>query len=882
MSGSTKNSSETLSEASSTTESRSETVIAEPKTPKTNKSEPTTAQPKKGKTSWVKRIVKFILFFLLLLFVLLAVAYLVRIPLLNFSLKQSLPDGIQVSIGTLDIAGIDRNIHVGDVDVTLRKPAFEGELDVTLDQIDLLGIDYAALTSEAAQKLKQEGENEEPLTAKQLAQIVEEKIKGLLAALKTSDETKEGDADKSDAVSETDHNVLADTFQIEGIAVAMKTDEMSLNSKLSTLIINGIDYTYSHNHDVVLGSFQLKETDVTMKNKDMDLDVDLTGINLNKLDYTYLTSTKDPMKQHDAKLSGIKLSKLKVKLNQDNTKLDTQFDQLNLKGIQFKNAVAQLKQLGLDVLNVNLSQPDVPVNNIDLKALKVAKVKVGVEKGDVSLASLALNQVDAKLDAWQWVAGLTSLELNQLALKNWSENITLAKTRLNALALDIKKKEAVRLPELAVNDVSFNDQNLLIDQVHLLSPQINVVREKSGAISLAPPVSENDSEKEKDSKSNEAEKEQGSKDEQSKPLEYVINRILIDNTAKKSTKGKQKKGYVRWVDKAVGSPVDLTLSIDELKVTDLDSQSHKAPRTIKHKVKQPGKKGDEVREITGKTHVMLRSKLSGDSPLKADAWFDVGSVASDFVSIIDLKHMELPLVSPYTVDTIGYKIRSGQFSTHIDASATDSKLDGNINLKLLRADLKPADKDTMESFNKELTMPLPTALSLLEDRDKEIELDMPLKGDINDPSFSAKGVMRFVMLKAIKEATVYYVKSALLPQNTVFSLVDMFGGMVYDKLTELPAMKYKKGQVELTSAHKSFLDNVGKMMAKKKKLRFRVCGLASPLDGDEANAITLTQQRTAAVRQYLVQEHKIATERLMQCLASYEEKLEQSEVKLVL
>jgi hypothetical protein len=244
--------------------------------------------------------------------------------------------------------------------------------------------------------------------------------------------------------------------------------------------------------------------------------------------------------------------------------------------------------------------------------------------------------------------------------------------------------------------------------------------------------------------------------------------------------------------------------------------------------------------------------------------------------------MELPAVSPYTVDAMGYSMSAGQFSTHVKVSAKQRQLAGNANLKLVKAKLKATDKDAMDKFNKELTMPLPTALSLLEDGDGEIELDMPLKGSLDDPSFSAKGIMRFLMLRAVKEATVYYLKAALLPQNTLFSIADLFGGMVYNKLTELPAIRYKKEQIDLTKEQFAFLDRVAVMMSKKAKLRFKVCGVSAAYDGEPTTAKSLADQRVAKARRYLVDEKQIAADRLMQCLSEHDPEIESAEVKFVL
>lgn len=98
---------------------------------------------------------------------------------------------------------------------------------------------------------------------------------------------------------------------------------------------------------------------------------------------------------------------------------------------------------------------------------------------------------------------------------------------------------------------------------------------------------------------------------------------------------------------------------------------------------------------------------------------------------ISFKDIELTRFSPYSAKYIGYEIEKGKLILDLNY-----QIDGNI--------LEAKNSFFLDQFtlgekvdSKDATsLPVPLAISLLKNADGQIDLDVPLSGDLNDPEFS--------------------------------------------------------------------------------------------------------------------------------------------------
>jgi hypothetical protein len=268
------------------------------------------------------------------------------------------------------------------------------------------------------------------------------------------------------------------------------------------------------------------------------------------------------------------------------------------------------------------------------------------------------------------------------------------------------------------------------------------------------------------------------------------------------------------------------------------------------------------------------------STMNVSAEFRLAQVPDTMQLKANLKDFELIGVSPYVVQATGYRFDAGQFNLALKLVTEQGEIDGKAKFRLLAAKLSTEDEALVDRLNQELTMPLPTILYLLADKKQQIKIDMPLEGNLDDPSFSFSGIMRFLSVKALKQASTYYIKTAILPQNTLFSVASLLGGMAYDKLKELPPIPFEPKQLELNKEQQELLDGFANLMLKKEKLRFRLCASSNAADAaDQQAGLEIAGQREALVRNYLV-EKGVPSSHLLECRAEWDEKAKKSAVRL--
>ncbi len=140
-----------------------------------------------------------------------------------------------------------------------------------------------------------------------------------------------------------------------------------------------------------------------------------------------------------------------------------------------------------------------------------------------------------------------------------------------------------------------------------------------------------------------------------------------------------------------------------------------------------------------------------------------------------LEGVDLPGLNAYVSDRLGYIFKQGHLGTDVTWKLDTGRLDSKISLQIDRLQLQKAGKGT-GLFSKVMGMPLDSALSLLQDKDDNLHLDLPITGDLADPSFSLRSVLYQATSKAVQKATVSYfaplgvtlLTGVVLPPGTLF------------------------------------------------------------------------------------------------------------------
>lgn len=186
-----------------------------------------------------------------------------------------------------------------------------------------------------------------------------------------------------------------------------------------------------------------------------------------------------------------------------------------------------------------------------------------------------------------------------------------------------------------------------------------------------------------------------------------------------------------------------------------------------------------------------------------------------------LKNLNLVDFSPYIQKRTGYFVHTGQLNSEGDVKLSDDIVNASNKIRLNAIELERAPSDKPNEIDQLITMPLDSALGLLRDDDGDIEIELPINGNINSPEFGSGDVLRQVSTTALRTASLSYLKYAFQPYGTLITV----GSWLNDQAQKirLDPLMYPNGQSALNSEQQSYLQKLAELMSKKQALRIKAC-----------------------------------------------------------
>ena len=305
-------------------------------------------------------------------------------------------------------------------------------------------------------------------------------------------------------------------------------------------------------------------------------------------------------------------------------------------------------------------------------------------------------------------ADLSSGEMSANAELHYAKDIKAdAKLSVKDIRLDDKNKEKlIAFKSLKVDKISLFKNNLEITGVALNSPFIKAHLSKEREFNLSKIVKE-DKNKVQSEQKTESKKVASKKDDE---LNFSIKNFSLNN------------GEVDFSDASLFMPFATKISNLNGKLTDIDK---KRPSFGEFKG-TVGKNG--FSQITAK---LFPFELKQNTDIK-----------------LDFKDIDLIDITPYSGQFLGYKIKKGKLNLNLNYSVVDSKLNGSnlINFDTLTLGEKVDSKDA-------INLPLSLAISILSDQNNQINIDLPVEGNLDDPDFKYGGVIWAAVKKLFADIT---------------------------------------------------------------------------------------------------------------------------------
>ncbi len=193
-----------------------------------------------------------------------------------------------------------------------------------------------------------------------------------------------------------------------------------------------------------------------------------------------------------------------------------------------------------------------------------------------------------------------------------------------------------------------------------------------------------------------------------------------------------------------------------------------------------------------------------------------------------LKNLSLPSLSSYSAKMIGYDMRSGQLSATIKANIKKGKIDADNQITLANLEVRSNKSKTTEDFSAQLSMPLDSALSLLRDKNNNIKLSIPVKGDINKPDFDISGVINKGIGTAMRKASLAYLTHALQPYGSLITLAKLAKSAA-DHVSLNPIV-FSVAATTPAEDVNPYSQKIAALMQERPKLRIKLCGVATIQD----------------------------------------------------
>ncbi|MDY0331092.1 MAG: DUF748 domain-containing protein [Thiomonas sp.] len=140
---------------------------------------------------------------------------------------------------------------------------------------------------------------------------------------------------------------------------------------------------------------------------------------------------------------------------------------------------------------------------------------------------------------------------------------------------------------------------------------------------------------------------------------------------------------------------------------------------------------------------------------------------------LDFRNLNMASISPYSGKFAGRTIESGRLDARLEYKIVKAQMQGDNRFTITRLKLGP-HVDSPGAMN----LPLDLAVAVLENSDGQIDIDLPVHGDLNNPEFSYGGIVWQAMVNVLTKIVTapFRALGALFggggeptPQNVVFA-----------------------------------------------------------------------------------------------------------------
>jgi len=392
-----------------------------------------------------------------------------------------------------------------------------------------------------------------------------------------------------------------------------------------------------------------------------------------------------------------------------------------------------------------------------------------------------------------------------------------------ALLADLKSTQSpaadptpLRIQEVKLKDVRLSQQNnLAIDAIHLKALQAYVHRDSQGKLST---IDRWNTIQGDVFSANQTQQTASDTKAEERSAKFGIRIGQFDIAGESG---------LRFKDESVTPEFGIDLSILEVRLTNLDNSRPEQPASVK---------------------LLVSDKKNARLSLEGSMQPFAEQLSLDWIGKIEA--LELPPLSPYVIQNTGYRFVSGEMQADVPVKINQNQLDGKIDLILYNPTVErvEAKKSPEENQGKiQISMSLDSALKLLRDDHKNVKLNIPVSGDINDPKFSVADAINSVLAQTLQTSALSYLKFMLGPYGIGLAVAEQ--AIKSTSKIRLNPILFEPGSTELGESAIDYLKRVSAILKEHPAAQVDVCGVATESDRAALSASPSTKAGAQATAQ---------------------------------
>ncbi|MDQ6996451.1 MAG: DUF748 domain-containing protein [Mariprofundus sp.] len=236
----------------------------------------------------------------------------------------------------------------------------------------------------------------------------------------------------------------------------------------------------------------------------------------------------------------------------------------------------------------------------------------------------------------------------------------------------------------------------------------------------------------------------------------------------------------------------------------------------------------------GKLDALL--KLGESASLNVKGTLNPASGERFFADLkIALKNLDLPSLSGYIEASLGKPVKTGQMNLDSDVRIEKNIIASKNHILIRKLELGDAAKSAKSGQPLGLAggMSIDMALSMLQNDRGDVELDVPVKGPLDNPDINLANIINKALLTSLKTGAMTYAALALQPYGTIILVADVALGLIKDAAKPaLTPIAFAERKAALSPQMTDYIAKIAELM-EKKDFRLQVCGIATRIEGEK-------------------------------------------------